>query len=56
MASLKAVTVAILAASASALPASFRLSPRQLGYHDLVRRQNENASQQGLSDFDILQL
>ncbi len=56
MASLKALAVAMLAASASALPASFRMSSRQLAYHDLARRQNENAGQQGLNDFDILQL
>jgi hypothetical protein len=56
MPSVKALIIAALATAVSAYPASIRLSPRQLSYHALTRRQNDNAQQQGLNDFDILQL
>ncbi|KAJ6788844.1 hypothetical protein PWT90_06996 [Aphanocladium album] len=55
MPSFKTAILALLAASATAMPASVRLSPRQLQYHALTKRQQENAQQSGLSDFDILQ-
>lgn len=56
MPSFKSIIIALLAASASAMPASVRLTERQLQYHTLAKRQQENAQQSGLSDFDILQL
>lgn len=57
MVSLRQVAAAALAASSvSALPASFRLTPRQLQYHQLAVRQNEAATAAGLTDPDIMQL
>lgn len=54
--SLKTLALAALAATAAALPASYRLSPRQMHYHELAVRQNAAAETSGLNDFDILQL
>jgi hypothetical protein len=54
--SLKTLALAALAATAAALPASYRLSPRQMRYHELAVRQNAAAETSGLNDFDILQL
>lgn len=48
--------LALLAAAASAMPLSTRLTERQLGYYDLSKRQNEAAVALGLGDLDILQL
>lgn len=56
MPSFKISILALLAASASAMPPSFRLNARQLKVHELTKRQQEGAQQSGLSDFDILQL
>lgn len=57
MPSFKTAVVSALAAAASvsALPSTFKLSERQLQYHDLARRQNAGAAAAGLNDFDILQ-
>ncbi|KAL6849491.1 hypothetical protein ACO1O0_009031 [Amphichorda felina] len=55
MASLKMLLLVSLAATALAMPASTRLTGRQLGYYDLSRRQNEAAVALGLGDLDILQ-
>lgn len=56
MASLKNIAIAALLATASAFPSMPRLTERQLGYHDMSRRQNKAAAESGLSDLDILQL
>jgi hypothetical protein len=56
MPSFKSTVVALLAATASAMPSSTRLSPRELQWHALAKRQQGAAQQAGLSDFDILQL
>lgn len=56
MASLKNIAIAALMATASAFPTMPRLTERQLGYHDMSRRQNKAAAESGLSDLDILQL
>lgn len=56
MLSLKTTVLALLAATATAMPATVRLTPRQMQYHTLAKRQQEEAAAAGLSDFDILQL
>lgn len=56
MPSLKTTILAVLAATATAMPATVRLTPRQMQYHSLAKRQQEGAAAAGLSDFDILQL
>ncbi|KAM3534037.1 hypothetical protein MY4038_002690 [Beauveria bassiana] len=55
MPSLKTTMLAVLAATAAAMPATVRLTPRQMQYHSLAKRQQEEAAAAGLSDFDILQ-
>ncbi|PQK14991.1 hypothetical protein BB8028_0005g05090 [Beauveria bassiana] len=55
MPSLKTTMLAVLAATATAMPATVRLTPRQMQYHSLAKRQQEEAAAAGLSDFDILQ-
>ncbi|EGX94944.1 Ferritin/ribonucleotide reductase-like protein [Cordyceps militaris CM01] len=55
MLSLKTTVLALLAATATAMPATVRLTPRQMQYHTLAKRQQEEAAAAGLSDFDILQ-
>lgn len=56
MPSFKSAVLAMLVATVAALPPSVRLTPRQLNYHAIAKRQQENAQQSGLSDLDILQL
>jgi hypothetical protein len=55
MPSFKVAVIAALAAVASALPSSQRLTARQLRYHEIAKRQNAAATALGLSDPDILQ-
>ncbi|KEY73388.1 hypothetical protein S7711_01500 [Stachybotrys chartarum IBT 7711] len=55
MPSVKIFAIAALAAAASAMPSSLRLTERQLRYHELAKRQNGAAQQMGLTDPDILQ-
>jgi hypothetical protein len=55
MPSLKTVVLATLAATASAMPFTARLTDRQIKYHEAAKRQNDAAQQAGLNDFDILQ-
>ncbi|KAF4511091.1 hypothetical protein G6O67_002924 [Ophiocordyceps sinensis] len=52
MVSLK-IIAAVLATTVSALPASFRLTPRQLDYYKLAVRQNEMAKSMNLTNADI---
>lgn len=56
MPSLKTTIIALLATTATAMPAWPRLTARQLNYHTVARRQNDAAKKLGLNDFDILQL
>ncbi|OAA43531.1 Ferritin/ribonucleotide reductase-like protein [Beauveria brongniartii RCEF 3172] len=55
MPSLKTTILAVLAATATAMPATVRFTPRQMQYHSLAMRQQEEAAAAGLNDFDILQ-
>ncbi|KAM3442468.1 hypothetical protein MY4824_001062 [Beauveria thailandica] len=55
MPSLKTTILAVLAATATAMPATVRLTPRQMQYHSLAKRQQEQAAAAGLGDLDILQ-
>ncbi|KAM3455721.1 hypothetical protein MY3296_002139 [Beauveria thailandica] len=55
MPSLKTTILAVLAATATAMPATVRLTPRQMQYHSLAKRQQEQAAAAGLGDSDILQ-
>ncbi|KAI5461379.1 ferritin-like domain-containing protein [Mariannaea sp. PMI_226] len=55
MPSIRQFAVALLAVGASALPSGPKLTERQLQYHALAERQNQQAASSGLSDLDILQ-
>ncbi|KAM3513223.1 hypothetical protein MY11210_003089 [Beauveria gryllotalpidicola] len=54
MPSLKTTILAVLAATATAMPATVRFTPRQLQYYALAKRQQEGAAAAGLTVVDIL--
>lgn len=54
--SLRHLAIALLGATAYALPSGPRLTEMQKRYHELSRRQNKAAATAGLGDLDILQL